>query len=284
MIDTVRPARGAALPGHGRVYVGYAVMALLLLMALAPQLFVRQNPDATAVASMLEPPSWHHLFGTDNIGRDVYARVIYGTRVTLALSVGSVLIATIVGSSMGVLAAFYGSLLDTLAGRVADVIFSFPTMFLGVLITGIMGPGARDALIALSLVFVPVFFRIARAQVLVEREKPYVEAASAIGRGPGAILFRHVLPNVISPILLQATVSIPVSLQLGAALDYLGLGVQPPVPSWGGVLNDGRDYLLSAPWISVFPGLFILLATIAFLWSAEGLRRRLDPRAQKEWS
>ncbi len=258
--------------------VGTILIALIGLVAIFPGLFASASPFSIDVASSLLPPSSEHWFGTDDVGRDLYARVIHGTRVTLSICAGSLLISAIVGGVLGLFSGFFGGGADQLLGRLIDVLLSFPPIILGVIITGVLGPETANLILALSVVYMPVFFRIARAGALSEREKTYVEAARSIGLNEPAILGNHVTRNVLPLILTQYIILFPLILQIQAALGFLGLGVQPPTPDWGAILEQGKDYILFAPWMSVFPGLAVLITSLSLILVGRALQKRIDQR------
>ena len=258
--------------------VGALVMLLLLVVALFPALFASQSPYAIDMAQSLQPPSAAHLFGTDDTGRDVYARIVHGTGITLAICAGSLLLAAIVGGLAGSLSGFAGGWVDQVLGRLVDVILSFPPIILGMIVSGILGPATRNLVLALSVVYVPVFFRIARSGVMGETGKTYVEAARCIGLTESAILWRHVLRNILPLLFVQYIILFPLVLQIQAALGFLGLGVQPPSPDWGAILQQGKDSILLAPWMSLYPGLAILVAALSLLLVGRGLQHIVDRR------
>lgn len=257
---------------------GALVMLLLLAVALFPSLFASQSPYAIDMGQALQPPSAAHLFGTDDTGRDVYARIVHGTGITLAICGGSLMLAAIVGGLAGALSGFAGGWLDQVLGRLVDVILSFPPIILGMILSGILGPATRNLVLALSVVYVPVFFRIARSGVMGETGKTYVEAARCIGLTEPAILWRHVLRNILPLLFVQYIILFPLVLQIQAALGFLGLGVQPPSPDWGAILQQGKDSILLAPWMSLYPGLAILVAALSLLLVGRGLQRLVDRR------
>lgn len=258
--------------------LGLALIAALLAVALFPFLFTHQSPFEIAVNEALQAPSAEHWFGTDDTGRDVYARVIYGTRITLAICAGSLLISALIGGALGLTSGYVGGIVDQALGRLVDVMLSFPPIILGVIITGVLGPAMVNLIIALSIVYMPVFFRIARAGAMAEVGTTYVEAARSIGLTDSAILRRHVARNVTPLILTQYMILFPLILQIQAALGFLGLGVQPPTPDWGAILEQGKDYILYAPWMSVFPGAAVLITALALILCGRALQKRLDQR------
>lgn len=256
--------------------LGLGLMMLIVLVALVPQMFTARSPTDIDTAAALLPPGAEHWFGTDDVGRDIFARTIHGTRITLSIVAGSMLISALVGGVLGLISGFAGRWVDMVAGRAIDVVLSFPPIVLGVVISGVLGPSITNLVIALSVVYVPVFFRIARSGAISEIGRTYVEAARSVGLTERAILFSHILRNVLPLILLQYMILFPLVLQIQAALGFLGLGVQPPTPDWGAILEQGKDYILFAPWISAFPGLFILIAALAVTLIGRGLQKRME--------
>lgn len=253
-------------------------MLFIGIIALIPELIATQSPTAINVDQALEPPSVLHFFGTDDVGRDVFARVIYGTRVTLSICAGALVISAIIGGGLGLISGFTGGRGDLVLGRIVDVILSFPPVILGIMVTGLLGPKTINLIFALAVVYMPVFFRIARSGAMSEAGQTYVEAARSIGLSESTILFRHVMRNVMPLILVQYVVLFPLVLQIQAALGFLGLGVQPPTPDWGAILQQSKDYILLAPWMSAFPGIAILMTALALMLVGRALQRRLDRR------
>lgn len=267
---------------HHKILVfGSVIIFILFIFTLFPYLFfdkgltIQTNNDLRLLA-----PSSEHPFGTDHIGRDILSRVIWGTRVSLGISLGAMGIAMIVGGSLGLISGYFGGIFDIVFGRIIDVLYSFPAQILGIFIAGILGPSVVNVIIAISVVFVPVFYRTMRSSVVKEKEREYVEAARSLGMNDTYIMFVHVLRNSMVPVTVQFTVGVAVAIQLEAALGFLGVGIQPPDPSWGSILNDGIDYLLLAPWISILPGLFMVLAVFSFNLIGDGLRDLLDPHSE----
>jgi peptide/nickel transport system permease protein len=258
--------------------LGAVLLALIALVLVVPGLFTGHSPLTVSAGEALEPPSRLHPFGTDDVGRDVLARVVYGARITLSICAGALMAAALTGGAAGLVSGFAGGRIDMLFGRLIDVVLSFPPIILGVMITGILGPKTVNLVFALAVVYMPVFFRIARSGAIAEAGLPYVEAARSIGLSEPAILWRHVSRNVMPLLLVQYMVLFPLVLQIQSALGFLGLGVQPPAPDWGAILQQGKDYILLAPWVSAFPGLAILVAALALMLVGRGLQRRLDRR------
>jgi peptide/nickel transport system permease protein len=257
---------------------GLVLVVLVILVVLFPGLFTTQSPLTINVAKAMQAPSLLHPFGTDDVGRDVLARVVHGARITLSICASALIAAALIGGGLGMISGFVGGRIDMLLGRLMDVILSFPPIILGVMVTGILGPKTLNLVFALTAVYVPVFFRIARSGAMAEAGLTYVEAARSIGLSEPWILFNHVTRNVLPLILVQCMVLFPLVLQIQSALGFLGLGVQPPTPDWGAILQQGKDYILLAPWMSAFPGLAILITALALMLVGRGLQRRMDQR------
>ncbi|WP_291295453.1 ABC transporter permease [Elioraea sp.] len=263
------------MSGRARVEygAGLALSMLLLVLAVAPGLFAG-SPDDVDIALRLKPPSAMHWFGSDETGRDVYARVVHGTGTTLGIVGAAMLLAAVIGGSGGAVAGFFGRLGDMALSRGADALLAFPPIILGVVVAATLGPGAANLVLALAIIYTPVFFRVSRATALGEGAHAYVEAARALGHGEWAVLLRHVAPNVLPTVLLQCVILFPLALQIQAALGFLGLGVPPPTPDWGASLQESRNYLTAAPWLAIFPGLALLVAALAALLLGRGLQSR----------
>lgn len=255
----------------------WVVLTIAAVALLAPWL-VRASPIKPDFGSVLAPPSLAHPMGTDDLGRDEFSRVIFGARIALLAGVISVSIAVVIGLPVGLLSGYYGGRVDDVVMRLTDALLSFPFLVLALALVAILGAGVDKAMIAIGLVFTPRFIRLARAQVLGEREQPYVEAARAMGAGDGRILWRHLLPNSLSPLLVQASLDMAGAITAEATLSFLGLGTQPPTPAWGSMLNLAQSYLSTAPWTAIFPGLAIFLTVLALNLLGDGLREALDPR------
>jgi peptide/nickel transport system permease protein len=262
------------------VLAGAILVVLVVLTALLARVIAPYDPIANNIRAALQPPSSLYFFGTDRFGRDVFSRVVFGSQLSLLVGLVSVAISATFGTLLGLASGFFGGWIDDLIGRVMDVLFSFPALVLAIAIAATLGPGITNAIIAIAVVYAPLFGRVVRGPVLVERSKDYVEAARAVGVGSSRLILRHVLPNVLSPLIVQVTLTISHAILLESYLSFLGLGTQPPYPSWGTMLQENRTFLETAPWTSVFPGLAIMLAVLAFNLLGDGIRDALDPRVR----
>ena len=262
------------------VLAGAILVVLVVLTALLARLIAPYDPISNNIRAALQPPSSLYLFGTDRFGRDVFSRVVFGSQLSLLVGLVSVAISATFGTLLGLTSGFFGGWIDDVIGRVMDVLFSFPALVLAIAIAATLGPGITNAIIAIAVVYAPLFGRVVRGPVLVERSKDYVEAARALGVGSSRLILRHVLPNVLSPLIVQVTLTISHAILLESYLSFLGLGTQPPYPSWGTMLQENRTFLETAPWTSLFPGLAIMLAVLAFNLLGDGIRDVLDPRVR----
>jgi len=260
------------------VLFGTGIVAGLVLLAALADAVAPYDPTEMKVADALKGPSAAHPFGTDRFGRDVLSRTIHGSRIALGVAVSSIAIAFVAGTSLGLVGGYVGGWPDLAIGRLMDILFSFPTLILAIAIAAMLGPGLDNAVLAIAVVYAPLFSRVARGPVIAERAKEHVLAALGLGAGAPRVVIRHILPNVLAPLIVQASVSLAFAILTEASLSYLGLGTQPPDPSWGTMLNEGRTYLETAPWMSVFPGIAIMLAVLGFNLLGDGLRAILDPQ------
>jgi peptide/nickel transport system permease protein len=265
---------------HRGALVGLVILAALAAMALAAPWISARDPIRTAPREALQAPGARFVLGSDQFGRDVASRVLHGARVSLLVGLISVSIAVGLGAPLGLVSGYYGGRLDALIMRVMDVMLAFPGILLALAIVSVLSPGLGNVMIAVGLSAVPGYARLVRATVLSAREHLYVEAARALGRRDGGILVRDILPNVVAPLIVTATLGLGGAILSAAALSFLGLGSQPPQPEWGRMLSEGRDYLREAWWISTFPGLGILLTVLAMNLVGDGLRDVLDPRLE----
>jgi peptide/nickel transport system permease protein len=273
MAEALRP-----LVRNRLVLFGTGLILLVVLLALLADVVAPYDPIEMKVVDALKRPSAPHPFGTDRFGRDVLSRTIYGSRIALGVALSSIALAFVVGTALGLVGGYAGGWPDLVIGRVMDVLFSFPTLILAIAIAAMLGPGLNNAALAIAVVYVPLFSRVARGPVIAEREKDHVAAAQGLGAGWPRVVFRHILPNVLAPLIVQASVSLAFAILIEASLSYLGLGTQPPDPSWGTMLNEGRTYLETAPWMSIFPGLAIMVTVFGFNLLGDGLRDTLDPQ------
>jgi peptide/nickel transport system permease protein len=263
---------------NGLVLFGAAIIVIMVLLAVFAGVVAPYDPTEMKVANALKRPSFAHPFGTDRFGRDVLSRTIYGSRIALGVAISSIGIALVAGAILGLAGGYVGGATDLVIGRAMDVLFSFPTLILAIGIAAMLGPGLDNAALAIAVVYAPLFSRVVRGPVIAERAKEYAVAALGLGAGTFRVVLRHILPNVLAPLIVQTSVSLAYAILTEAALSYLGLGTQPPAPSWGTMLNEGRTYLETAPWMSVFPGLAIMLAVLGFNLLGDGLRSALDPQ------
>ncbi|TDC56954.1 ABC transporter permease [Jiangella ureilytica] len=258
-----------------------AVLVLLVLTAFLGERLAPYDATGTDVSNRLQGPSADHWFGTDELGRDVLSRVILGAEVSLRVGVVAVGISLVAGVLIGLLAGYYGRWVDDVLMRLSDVLFAFPAMLMAIAVLAILGPGSTNAMIAIGIVYTPIFARITRASVLSVREEVYVKAARSAGAGDLRIIGRHVLPNVTAPIIVQTSISLAFAILSEAALSFVGLGTQPPDPSWGRMLSEGRGFVEQAWWMAVFPGLAIFVTVLAFNVLGDALRDVLDPRQRQ---
>jgi peptide/nickel transport system permease protein len=262
---------------HGAV-VGAAILVVLTALAAGAPWVSPRDPIKTAPRAALTPPGRAYPLGSDQFGRDVASRVLHGARLSLVVGLISVAIAVSIGTPVGLVSGFYGGRLDGLLMRVMDVMLAFPGILLALAIVSVLTPGLGNVMIAVGLAAVPTYARLVRGSVLAARENLYVEAARAIGGRDAWILGRYILPNVVAPLIVTATLGLGGAILSAAALSFLGLGSQPPTPEWGRMLSEGRDYLREAWWISTIPGLGIMLTVLAMNLLGDGLRDVLDPR------
>ncbi|MFZ1210861.1 MAG: ABC transporter permease [Pseudolabrys sp.] len=256
---------------------GLAVVAFFVALAVLAPLLSPYDPVAQSWTLVRHPPSAAHWFGTDDLGRDILVRVIYGTRASLLAGVISVGIALSIGVPLGLAAGYLGGFLDALIGRMTDAMLACPFLILAIALAAFLGPSLGNAMIAIGVTTTPIIVRLTRGQVLAVKMEDYVEAARAIGNPRWRIVFVHILPNIMPALLVQATLSIAAAIIAEAALSFLGLGQQPPEPSWGSMLNSAQRFLVNAPWMAVWPGLAIFLTVLSFNLVGDGLRDALDP-------
>lgn len=265
---------------RGTAVFGLAVVAGVIVLALCAAWIAPYDPLQTSFSLVRKAPGSAHWFGTDEVGRDLLSRVIWGTRASLSAGVISVSIALGVGVPLGMLAGYLGGLLDALISRFTDAMLACPFLILAIALAAFLGPSLGNAMIAIGITATPIFIRLSRGQVLVVKSEDYVEAARAVGNPPLRILVRHILPNILPPVIVQATLAVATAIIAEASLSFLGLGQQPPAPSWGSMLNTAQRFLTQAPWLAVFPGAAIFVTVLAFNLLGDGLRDALDPKSQ----
>lgn len=267
---------GARLAGAGVVVTG-----LVIVMALAADYITPYDPGYQNYNAVLQPPSADHWLGTDDVGRDVYSRIVYGAQVSLQVGIASVLFAVVWGVPMGLAAGFWGGWVDSVLMRITDALWSFPGLILALAVAAALGPGLNNVIFAVGVVSIPIFSRLVRGEALSVRERDFFLAARTLGAGPVRMMLWHLLPNVAAPIIVQASLNVSLAIITEASLSFLGLGVAPPTPSWGSMLRTGYGYIDRAWWISVFPGLAIFVTVVALNVLGDALRQVLDPRLRE---
>ncbi len=259
------------------VFGSTLILIYLIVALLAPVLFPG-NPSAPNLVRSLERPSLKNPLGTDELGRSILGRIIHGSRVSLLIALGVVLVGLMIGVPLGLVSGYYGGKIDFGIQRVTDTLLAFPGFLLALGLVSVLGVGLKNTIISVGISMVPIYIRLVRGCALSVREQTYVEAARAVGTRDSAILFRHILPNVMVPITIQTSLGMGTAILFAAGLGFLGIGVQPPTPEWGAMLGSGRAYLFHAPHVATFPGIAIFLAVLGFNLAGDGLRDVLDPR------
>lgn len=281
LADPLRSRRAevwSAVLANRLALVGLVVLGVLAVMAVIGSWVAPYGVNEQSIPDRFSGPSLDHWFGADDLGRDVFSRVLVAARGSLQVGAIAVGIAVVLGVPIGLVAGYYGGVIDAVGMRLMDIVFSFPAILLAIAVVAVRGPGLANAMIAIGIVYMPIFARITRGSVVTVRHEVYVRAARSLGATDGRILRRHVLPNIVAPIIVQTSLSLAFAILSEAALSFLGLGVQPPQPSWGRMLADSRGFIKQAPWIGIFPGLAILVTVMAFNLVGDGLRDALDPR------
>ncbi|MEW6548843.1 MAG: ABC transporter permease [Spirochaetota bacterium] len=259
---------------------GLGIIGFYLLVILVSLFWLPFDPVAMDTMHLLEAPSLKtgHLFGTDEFGRDILSRIMQGCSVSLIISLGATLVGAVIGTLMGIWAGFLGGKWDHLIMRVADILFSFPSLLLAIFVMGILGEKTYNVIFAIGIVYIPQFARVSRGAILTLKGNEFVKAAFSNGAGRSYVLFRHLLPNIMMPLIVQVSLSLSVAILLESALSFLGMGIQPPYPSWGNMLSGARKFMLLAPWTAIYPGLAIVFLVLGFNLLGDGLRDLLDPR------
>lgn len=258
--------------------LGAIIVLFVVFLALFGSLIAPQGINEQDLAQRLLPPSAEHWLGTDDFGRDIFSRIILGARISIMVGFLSVIISIVVGTLLGIIAGYYGGWLDTIISRIFDILLAFPSILLAIAIVSILGPSLQNALIAIAIINIPNFGRLVRSKVLSIKQEEYIMAARAIGMKNSRILWKHILPNSMTPVIVQGTLAVATAIIEAAALGFLGLGAQAPTPEWGKMLADARIYLLNAPWTIVFPGVAIMITVLGFNLMGDGLRDALDPK------
>lgn len=260
---------------------GMSIVVFFILVALFAPLIMPYDHSKPDLINRLKGPSAEHWLGTDDFGRDILSRIIYGARISLWVGFSCVAGSILVGCTLGILAGFYGKWVDTIISRIFDILLAFPSILLAIAIVAILGPDLQNALIAIAVINVPNFGRLIRSKVLSVKEEEYITAAKSIGMNDARILFQHVLPNSMTPVIVQGTLAVATAIIEVAALSFLGLGAQSPDVDWGKMLADSKSYLVQAPWTMIFPGLAIMLTVLGFNLMGDGLRDALDPKMKQ---
>ena len=258
-------------------FSGFVLSLLVVVSALFAPLLSTHDPLKQSIRDRFEAPNSEFVLGTDNFGRDVFSRILYGYRTSVAASFGAVGLALLVGCTTGLIAAYFGGMVDRILMRLMDVLLAFPIILLAIAVLAVLGSGTANTALAIGIVYTPIFARLARAPALTVLSWDYVSAARSLGARGGRIIFKHVLPNIVAPIMVQTTLSLSTAILVEASLSFLGLGTQPPTPSLGLMLSESRDFMLLSPWTSLFSGLAILVASLGFNLFGDGLRDLLDP-------
>ena len=261
--------------------IGFWIVLAIVAVAIFAPVLAPHDPIQQSLLNRLEPPSAAHPFGTDAFGRDILSRIVYGFRISLLIGVVSVGIGAVLGTTLGIVGGYYGGRIDDVVGRVIDVMLAFPFLLFALFVVAILGQSLMNVMIAVGISTAPRFARLARGDTLSVKESAFVTAAQSLGRSDGNVMFEHVLPNIVTPIVVMASLNMGRAIIVSAALSFLGLGVQPPTPTLGGILSNGREFMELAPWVTIFPGLAITVTVLGFNLLGDALRDALDPQLQK---
>lgn len=260
---------------------GLSILLILILIAVFAPLVAPYGFDEQNLREAMQSPSGKHLLGTDNLGRDIFSRLVYGSRISLFVGLIAVAIGAAFGGMIGAVAAYYGGITDTVLMRVIDIMMSIPSMILAIAICASLGPGLVNTMIAVGFSSVPTYARVVRSAVLTVKQQEYIEASRAIGAGSRVIILKHIIPNCMAPIIVQASLGVGNAILSAASMSFIGLGIQPPVPEWGAMLSAGRTYIRDFPQMVVFPGLCIMITIFSLNLAGDGLRDALDPRLKR---
>jgi peptide/nickel transport system permease protein len=278
--EVVSPGREAwkSFKKNKFALAGAGIVVFFIIIAILAPVIAPYGVNEQVLSNRNAPPSADHWFGTDDFGRDILSRVMFGARISLWVGFVAVTGSIVIGCFLGIIAGYYGRWIDTLISRIFDIMLAFPSILLAIAVVAVLGPSLQNALIAIALINVPNFGRLIRSKVLSVKQEEYIMAAKAIGMSDARILFHHVLPNSLAPIIVQGTLAVATAIIEAAALGFLGMGAQPPEPEWGKMLADSRQYIIQAPWTVLFPGVAIMLTVLGFNLMGDGLRDALDPR------
>lgn len=260
---------------------GVIMVVFMVVVAVFAGWVAPWDPELQVYTDLMEPPSVQHLMGTDDLGRDILSRIIFGARASLPVGTVSMGVSSAIGVILGLLAGYYGGRVDTVIMRILDAVLAFPSLLLAIFLVAILKPSLQNAMIAIVVVSIPAFARVTRANVLSVKEKEYVEASRSLGLKNWRIMLMHVLPNIMSPIIVQVSLGVGRAILIEASLSFLGLGVQPPTPAWGSMLANGRQFITMAWWMITFPGIAIFLSVLGFNFIGDGLREAFDPRQRQ---
>jgi peptide/nickel transport system permease protein len=274
----VHRRRWEAIKRNKTTLIGFVLTVVVIGVTLLAPILAPYDPDEQFLDQSLEKPSGNFFLGTDQFGRDLLSRILIGSRTSVTVGIAAILFAAVIGVPVGILAGYRGKWMDHMITRVVDTIMSFPTLLIGILVVAALGPGLYKVAVAIGVAFVPRFIRLARGSTLAIKEKGYILSARSIGASDSRIIFVHCLPNIIGDITVMATLWVAVAIRVEASLSFLGIGVQPPMASWGAMVGSGVDNLFTAPWVSLFPGLAILLAIFSFNLLGDGIRDVVDPK------
>ncbi len=276
--SSIRHRRWEAVKRNKTTLVGLILTVVIITVTLLAPVLAPYDPDEQFLDQTLEKPSTRFLLGTDEFGRDLLSRILFGSRTSISVGIFSILLAALIGVPVGILAGYRGGWMDQLISRIVDTIMSFPTLLIGILVVAALGPGLYKVAVAIGVAFVPRFIRLARGSTLAIKERGFILSARSIGASDSRVIFIHCLPNILGDIMVMATLWVAVAIRVEASLSFLGIGVQPPMASWGAMVGTGVDNLFTAPWTSLFPGLAILLSIFSFNLLGDGVRDVVDPK------